>query len=160
MKADYTQLYELISDRFRFIQEKIEKVDIQEFQKVFGSALAEKSRNIVYVWLSESPVPRLAGESRILYIGQTKRSLKERHYRHAATETSSKANRLKYELILKKYGPIGVAVCPYEVFGPTLLEAEGLLLWWYFRNHGEYPPLNYTKTRIRKDSIDIGQGRE
>ena len=43
--------------------------------------------------------------------------------------------------------PAGAPTCDYRVFGESLLDAENQLLWWYYANHFEYPPFNYTKAR-------------
>ena len=43
----------------------------------------------------------------------------------------------------------------FSIFGDTLLKSEGQLLWWYFQNHCEYPPINYTQTTVRNDIVKI-----
>jgi len=68
---------------------------------------------------------------------------------------SELANKLKYKTIIKNYGSIKISVCDFTLFGDTLLNAEGQLLWWYFQNHCEYPPINYNKTKIRNDEYSI-----
>lgn len=132
---------------------KIGVLSTAAFEAVYGSAEAEKAINIIYFFLSEKPVPRLLGESRILYIGQTRTSFKARYLPHAEIQATSKANSLKFGTIIEKYGPISIACCDYREFGDSLLGAEGQFLWWYFQNHCEYPPLNYTKTKIRNDAV-------
>ena len=72
---------------------------------------------------------------------------------HSKLHASSKANKLKFEAIIGNYDPITIAISSFEKFGSSLLEAEGQLLWWYFQNHAEYPPVNYTKTKVRNDFI-------
>lgn len=132
---------------------QINELSKAAFENVYGSQAAAQTKNIIYFFLSSKPVPRLNGESRILYIGQTKNSFKARYFRHANLHVTSKANSLKFDMIIKNYGPIEIAFCDYRKFGETLLGAEGQFLWWYFQNHGEYPPINYTKTKIRSDAV-------
>ena len=50
---------------------------------------------------------------------------------------------------------ISIYVCDFSIFGDTLLKSEGQLLWWYFQNHCEYPPINYTQTTVRNDIVKI-----
>lgn len=146
-------LYPLV-DGFERLPGQIDKLSKDSFEKVYGSAEASKAKGIIYFFLSSMPVPRLYGESRILYIGQTKNDFRSRYFPHANLHATSKANSLKFAAILREYGPIEVAVCDYRRFGKTLIEAEGQFLWWYFQNHCEYPPINYTRTKIRTDAVD------
>jgi hypothetical protein len=152
MTLDKSTLYKEV-DSFTYFPDKIEQLTVEEFQKVYGSEEAKLNKNIVYMLLSEKPIPRLIGESRILYIGQTKNSFRTRYYRYAEHHATTKANSFKFGTILNKYGPIQVAVKHFEKYGDTLAQSEGQLLWWYFQNHGEYPPINYTKTKVRKDVV-------
>ncbi|MEM0514489.1 hypothetical protein WCN91_03395 [Pseudoalteromonas sp. YIC-827] len=133
---------------------QINELSKSAFENVYGSQAAAQEKNIIYFFLSSKPVPRLNGQSRILYIGQTKTSFKTRYFRHANLHATSKANKLKFDMIIKNYGPIEIAFCDYRKFGDTLLGAEGQFLWWYFQNHGEYPPINYTQTKVRTDVVN------
>jgi len=134
---------------------QINELSTSAFEKVYGAEAASQAKNIIYFFLSSKPVPRLNGESKILYIGQTKNSFKSRYFRYANLHATSKANALKFSMIIQNYGPIEIAFCDYKKFGDNLLAAEGQFLWWYFQNHGEYPPINYTKTKVRNDAIGI-----
>ena len=149
---DSTNLYEVVKE-FEILPGAIENVSTQAFQAVYGSPEAALAKGIVDLLLSAQPIPRLIGESRIIYVGQTKGSFKSRYFQYSSLHASSKANKLMFEAIIKEYGPITIAVCPFERFGSSLLEAEGQLLWWYFQNHCEYPPVNYTKTKVRNDAV-------
>lgn len=120
------------------------------FKAVQLSDEAKKHRNIVYLWRTKQEFPRFKGRSNILYIGQTKQSFAAR-YRDHARWIMTKANSLKYAHAIEEYGPITISVCDFSRFGSTLKQAEGQLLWWYFQNHCEYPPVNYTKTTVRTD---------
>ncbi|WP_447928642.1 hypothetical protein [Vreelandella sp. EE27] len=150
--VDSTNFYEAISG-FETLPGTIDEVTMDAFQAVYGSPEASRTKGIVYVFLSAQPIPRLMGESRVIYIGQTKRSFRKRYLQHSKLHASSKANKLKFEAIVSNYGPITIAISSFEKFGSSLLEAEGQLLWWYFQNHAEYPPINYTKTNVRNDVI-------
>lgn len=145
-------LYPLVNE-FERLPGQIDELSGSSFEKVYGSAEASKAKGIIYFFISSEPVPRLRGESRILYVGQTKTSFKSRYFRYANLHATSNANSLKFGEIIKSYGPIEIAFCDYRKFGSTLLEAEGQFLWWYFQNHCEYPPINYTKTKVRTGAI-------
>jgi len=156
MILDKDNFYNTIEKYFSSIDEKIEKIETEEFKKVFGSKMAKDSKNILYILSCEKEVPRLKGKSNIIYIGQTKRTLKQRHFGTSKLKATSLANSLKYNHIISEYGSITVSICKdFSIFGKSLLEAEGQLLWWYFLNHCEYPPINYTKTKIRNLEIKI-----
>lgn len=148
------ELPSLVS-KFDRLPGQINELSKTAFEKVYGSETAAQAKNIIYFFLSLRPAPRLNGESRILYIGQTKTSFKSRYFRHANLHATSKANSLKFNMIIKNYGGIEIAFCDYRKFGNTLLDAEGQFLWWYFQNHGEYPPINYTKTKVRTDKVNV-----
>lgn len=138
---------------FERLPGRINELSKSAFENVYGTEAAAQTKNIIYFFLSSKPVPRLNGESNILYIGQTKTSFKSRYFRHANLHATSKANSLKFDMIITNYGAIEIAFCDYRKFGDTLLGAEGQFLWWYFQNHGEYPPINYTKTKVRVDAV-------
>ena len=157
MIVNKDNFYEVINKLFISFPEKITKVTQEEFEKVFKCEMAKNSKNIVYIWKTQKPISRVDGCSEILYIGQTKQSFKDRYLKYANLEATSEANSLKYKTIIEKYGAIEIMVCDFSMFGETLLEAEGQLLWWYFQNHCEYPPMNYTKTKIRRDEYLINK---
>lgn len=142
-------------DSFISLPEKIVSVSEESFRKVYASEAAEKAKSIVYVLRSEKAFCRLKGQSNVLYIGQTKHSFSKRYAPYAKLHATSQANKLKFDHIIENYGPISVAISDFSVFGKTLLQAEGQLLWWYFENHCEYPPINYTKTKIRNSVVEF-----
>ena len=158
MIMDKDNFYKNIEVFFEKIEGKIEKVEELEFSKVFGSESASKNKNIVYLWRCENNIKRLKGESDIIYIGQTKQSFKNRYLTYAKKEATTKANKLKYEAIIEQYGAISIYVCDFSIFGDNLLKSEGQLLWWYFENHCEYPPINYTQTKIRNSIREYEKG--
>lgn len=129
-----------------------------DFNEVFHSAESRSAKNIVYIWRCERKIPRLKGESNIIYIGQTSKSLFSRHG-SSSIKANSKANKQKYNDIVKQYGAISISYIKLGDFdnheGAKLLKAEGQCLWWYFKNHSEYPPINYTKTKVRNEQLEI-----
>ncbi len=149
-KIDCSTLYDEIST-FRSLPGCIDTLSVESFKSVYNSDKAATEKNILYIYLTEKPIPRLVGESNIAYIGQTKRSFKGRRSGDAILHATSKANSLKYGAMIEKYGPIRVVVSDYSKYGASREEAEGQLLWWYFQNHCEYPPINYTQTKVRND---------
>ncbi|PCH93823.1 MAG: hypothetical protein COB83_13090 [Gammaproteobacteria bacterium] len=138
-----------VIEEFTVLPGSIDSLTKEDFSKVLYSDEANARKNIVYVWRTKTKFPRFNGESDILYIGQTKRTFSQR-YQNFTKWINTEANSLKFSHALKVYGSITISVCEFEKFGGTLLESEGQLLWWYFQNHYEYPPLNYTKTNVRK----------
>ena len=155
IEVNKNNFYEVIEKYFTKLSGKIEQVLKEDFESVFGCELATRNKNIVYIWKCEKKIPRLNGFSDILYIGQTKQSFKNRYLKYAKHEASTKANKLKYQTIIDNYGAISIYVCDFSIFGDTLLKSEGQLLWWYFQNHCEYPPINYTQTTVRNDIVKI-----
>lgn len=153
---DSSNLYEELA-QFEQLPGLIDKVSVESFHSVYGSIEASKAKGIVYIYMTEKPIPRLVGESRVLYIGKTDTSFKKRRSPDAKLHATSKANKLKYSAVLSEYGPISVLVADFKRYGDTSLQAEGQLLWWYFQNHCEYPPLNYTKTKVRTDKVQLKQ---
>lgn len=146
--------YETLSV-FRTLPERINSVEEAEFRRVYGQEDAGIDKNIVYVFRTEKPIPRLKGESDVLYIGQTKSTFKQRYLPFAGLHATSVANRMKFEHIVSHYGPIRIALASFSKFGDSLLKSEGQLLWWYYQNHCEYPPVNYTKTKMRNDVVSV-----
>ncbi|EKE17597.1 MAG: hypothetical protein ACD_10C00374G0001 [uncultured bacterium] len=147
-------LYETL-DSFRVLTEQITSVNEAAFRRVYGQDEAGIEKNIIYIFRSQRPIPRLKGESDVVYIGQTKGTFRQRYLPSAELHATSKANRIKFEHIVSYYGPIRIMLAQYSQFGDSLLKAEGQLLWWYFQNHCEYPPVNYTKTKVRNDIVPV-----
>lgn len=154
MILDCSTFYEEI-EIFAAFPEKIRNVTAEEFKKVFGCEMAGRSKEVVYLWRSERKIKRLKGESDILYIGQTKQSFRDRYYQYAGMHATTKANLLKFHHIIDAYGAITLSVAPFSKYGDSLQKSEGQLLWWYFQNHCEYPPINYTQTKIRNDVVEF-----
>ena len=158
-QIDESCLYDLIEE-FTLLPGAItdKNVTPEAFRAIYGSPEAASAENIVYVYLAEKPIPRVKGASRIVYIGETEKSFKKRNLSNAKCHATSAANGFKYRYIAEHYGPIRIATSPYQRFVDPAQhsqntnlrrKAEGQLLWWYFLNHCEYPPVNYTKTKVR-----------
>lgn len=154
---DQYSFYETIESFYKF-KTKITVFSEENFRKAYDSGCAKDHQNIVYMLRSEQKVARLKGESDILYIGQTEKSFRSRYSRYAKKHTTTHANKQKYQHILEAYGSISIWVSDYSRFGETLLKAEGQLLWWYFKNHCEYPPINYTQTKVRNNELYVLDG--
>ncbi|OBT30678.1 hypothetical protein [Vibrio splendidus] len=74
-----------------------------EFKELLGSSEASNAKSVIYFFRSIKPVPRLRGESDILYIGKTKQSIKGRYFqyaRHLATGSSG----CFYRYIINNFG--------------------------------------------------------
>lgn len=134
-------------ENFKPLPERIETLTEESFRKAFLSETDEIKGGIVYIWRVDKMIPRLRGESDIVYIGQTKQTFKQRYKRYAKLMVTDKLNILKYGYIINTYGPISISIAKFEDYGDTLLAAEGRLLDCYFRNHFEYPPINYSGVR-------------
>lgn len=146
--------YETLNSKiFQTNPEKIDSIDVATFRRVFGNRSSDTEKGIVYVFRSDRKIPRLKGESDVLYIGQTSGTFRQRYLAHAKVFAESPANQLKFRHILSQYGAIRISLAHFEFFGSSAVNAEGQLLWWYFQNHCEYPPLNYTQTSTRNDSV-------
>ncbi len=110
---------------------------VNQFSEVFSNDPAVNIQNIVYCWATSKEICRLKGASEIIYIGKTNQTLKQRHKQYAAVEGSNE-NWLRYEHIIKTYGPIKI----YFSAHPKPEIAESQLLNKYFYDHLEIPPLN------------------
>jgi hypothetical protein len=135
--------YDSVEQRFTTFEARIIGHSTEAYLAAFTCAAAARMNNVVYLFRAERKVPRLVGESDILYIGQTKTTFERRYKPWAALLATLKRN----EHALKVYGPITLAACDFRVFGQSLLAAENQLLWWYYANHFEYPPFNYTRAK-------------
>ena len=115
-----------------------ESIDfIRQFKGIFSCQRARAIKEVVYVWVTEKRIPRLRGESNIIYFGQTIHTLYDRHYRYASTE-GNPYNWHRYEHIIKIFGPIKIYFAVTS--NPKVKESE--LLEKYYEDHCEYPPVN------------------
>jgi len=135
--------YALLDRCFTTFEVRISEHTEAAYRTAFACAAATAHKNVVYLFRSERPVQRFVGASDILYIGQTKHSFQNRYGRSAGKHAAIQRNKHA----LAAYGPIRLSTCDYRRFGESLLAAENQLLWWYYQNHFEYPPFNYTRAR-------------
>lgn len=121
---------------------KITALTEEEFRVQFQRALQQAEclslSSIVYFWKSEKSIPRVNGESNILYIGQTSKSLNGRYAGKKDFEIEVAYFNRFYRHIIHKYGFIFLEV--KEVENPKFAEWEQLTE--YYSAHLEYPPLN------------------
>jgi|TARA_B100000315_G_C14305892_1_gene464003 hypothetical protein len=110
---------------------------IEQYRGLLSTKIGRELRSIVYKWCTQNPVPRMRGESPIIYIGMTINSIFDRHHKYAKIESSGD-NWKRSEHIIKNYGPITVECAKCD--NPK--ETEKKLLQKYFDNHFEFPPVN------------------
>ncbi len=119
------------------IDAKVPEDFVKQFAAIFSSLNARKYKGVVYVWYTDKGIPRLNGESNIVYIGKTKNSLFDRQHRYAELE-GSYYNWERYKHIIQNFGPIKVKFIAAE--NPK--DTERNLLECYFKEHLEIPPIN------------------
>ena len=154
MKLDKDNFYVSV-DSFIALPGEVADISSESFSRVYESVEARQHKDIVYLLRTARNFPRLKGESSILYIGQTKYSYTVRHSPTIKWVTKTEANLIKYGWAIENYGPLYVSVHNFNKFGESPAKAEAQLLWWYFQNHCEYPPFNYTKTKCRNNVVVI-----
>ena len=96
----------------------------------------KKPEGIVYVWRTEKGIPRLRGESPIIYIGKAKYSLYMRYISQIERETTNYWKR--YQHIMSNFGPISIDI--YET--TNIKMTENTFLFQYQEKYFERPPLN------------------
>lgn len=106
-----------------------------QFRALFGSDAAKKAMGVVYFFLSQHPVPRVKGASRILYIGKTTSSLYMRYFPHVRTLASKRSGKF-YQHILDDFGVITIGYLKSAV----PVEDERTFFKRYVGEHLEYPP--------------------
>lgn len=127
---------------FRFLPVTVAPGDdlAAAFSRMFCCEEAKKASSVVYCFAAERPIPRLCGESRILYLGKTETSLHRRYARWSAKLASGASGEF-YRHILKHFGAISVGYRRSD--NPRADEVA--LFKIYVRTHLEYPP----KSRVR-----------
>jgi hypothetical protein len=108
---------------------------ISDLKKIFESEEAADAKSVVYFFLSKYPIPRLKSESRILYIGKTINTLKQRWLPNVE-KLNSKDNRAFYEHIIQSYG--GLQVGYIRSADPRADERAAFKK--YMETHLEFPP--------------------
>lgn len=130
--------------QFTALPGRLETVTTEAFQALFGSAEARQRHEtgLVYILLAAVPVPRLVGESRVLYIGQTIQSMYGRYHKWSGTLAGSAFNHFKYSQVVSRYGGMQLLIASPELFGDSPRAAEAWLLSACRMCHGETPPFN------------------
>ena len=114
---------------------------LREFRQLFGSQEAKDASSVLYVFSCKKKIPRVKGESNIIYIGKAANSLEDRYWGCGTEKRWSHANREFFNYVIKHYGPVSLA---YLVINEaqSLKEAESDLLKDYYELHMELPPKN------------------
>jgi len=109
-----------------------------QLKTILNADQTMRQAGIVYFLITTKPVPRLRGESDIIYIGQSKYTLKDR-YQDKIHQECDDYNWRRYEYILKECrNPIRIFVT--DCLKPA--ETEYLLIKRYYNEHLDLPPLN------------------
>ena len=111
---------------------------IGQMVQILSQKHAQQYKGIVYVWSTQRPIPRLRGESNIIYIGQTKKSIHGRYARFK--EELADWSLPRYEHIISIYGPIVFFLASSD--NPK--DGEAQFLKSYYWDHLEAPPFNGT----------------
>lgn len=105
-----------------------------EYRALCNTPNGKNLRGITYIFKSKNKINRMRGESNIIYIGQTSRTLWERY---SIKDEINRYSRL-YSYILEELG--GFTVDIIKTTDPVRLES--LLLWQYEQIYLELPPMN------------------
>jgi len=120
----------------------------EEFKNQFSTLLKDeyysKTESVVYIWKVEKPIPRLIGESNILYIGRTKNSFSSRYSTKKAMEIELGYYESVYQHVIQTYGSISIEI---RSVSDTKL-AETIALHEYFNCHRELPPMNRSMPKL------------
>lgn len=114
-----------------------------QFEEVFSCQKARGNKSVIYIWATERPIPRLCGESNIVYIGKTKQTLCDRYCKYASLFASIKGDEDKYNW--RRYGHIMRNSGPIKIYFAVTSDPKGKeseLLKEYYDDHFEYPPAN------------------
>jgi len=114
---------------------------LREHERLFRSREARDTSNVLYAFVCEKKIPRVKGESNIVYIGKTSNTLEGRFWGCWTERCWSRANLEFFNYVIEHYGPIRLA---YFVIDATqsLDNAERDLLEDYYNQHMEKPPKN------------------
>jgi len=105
-----------------------------EFRELFSSPEAN-IKGVVYFFMSEIPIPRVSGESNILYIGKTKQTINKR-YSQYSDKLASNRSGMFYKHIIENYGGIKMGYLRTD----TPRETEREFFSKYCETHLEFPP--------------------
>jgi hypothetical protein len=114
----------------------------------------------VYLDAVRNAVPRTLGRSRIVYIGQTESSLAKRYgNRKEQRALELGQNRLFYEGVISKYGPVATYTCLDLPQGLSSTQIEQELLATYYLKHLELPPKNSQGPGSLEQALKRAQGK-
>jgi hypothetical protein len=105
-----------------------------EFRKLFSSSEAN-IKGVVYFFMSEIPIPRVSGESNILYIGKTKQTINKRYSQYSEKLASNRSG-IFYKHIIENYGGIKMGY----LLTDTPRETEREYFNKYCKTYLEFPP--------------------
>jgi hypothetical protein len=106
-----------------------------ELKELLSSDEAKKDKSIVYFFKSVKPIPRVKGESDILYIGRTEQSLNKRYSKYSDKLASNRSGKF-YKYIVDNFGGISLGYIKTK----TLKSTEADYFKRYCDNFLEYPP--------------------
>lgn len=109
-----------------------------QFMQILKRPECTDHQGVVYWWRSERGIARVVGESDLLYVGQTKRSMYGRYAGKRDFNIEVAYFNRFYKTVIELYGPMTLEV--KKVDNPKYSEWEKLTQ--YYQNHLEYPPLN------------------
>jgi hypothetical protein len=67
---------------------KTEDEYIKQIKKIMNTNVAKETNRIAYVWTTEEEIKRLKEGSNILYIGETEKNIRSRHYKYIGRKNS------------------------------------------------------------------------
>jgi hypothetical protein len=109
-----------------------------QFNDVLSQPGGQQHSGIVYSWASERAIPRLRGESNIIYIGRTVQTFRKRYSRGRIVEEFADWSIGRHKHIISTYGAIAFFLAPCDNPKGT----EDHLLRAYYNDHLEAPPFN------------------
>jgi len=109
----------------------------RQYRDLFRQEKARNATRVIYIWSTQTPIPRVRGGSNVVYIGKTIGRLSARYLEWIGDQTSGD-NWLRSRHIIRVYGPM--IVCFAKHHDPK--QAETMLLESYFEAHLDYPPIN------------------
>lgn len=120
------------------VPKAISAANIDDFKNQLEALLIESKQptGIVYIWKTQSDVPRLKGKSPIIYIGKSNGSLYDRYIKNIKHEADEYWDR--YRHIISTYGNIYIEI--FESKDPE--KTENNFLFQYHQQFMELPPIN------------------
>jgi hypothetical protein len=120
------------------VPKTISATNIDDFKTQLEALLIEskEQRGIVYIWKTQSDIPRLKGKSPIIYIGKANGSLYDRYINNITHEAVEYWDR--YHQIISAYGNIYIEI--FESKDPQ--KTENNFLYQYHQQFMELPPIN------------------